>query len=133
MGKGSGQQSDSCHVFAFDCAPAFDQLFRDVWSECGALPGRKFLVVDEPQEHVDPNTMPPGFWQIIDTGRWHWLDLAFTCQSLNRIHNGVRVQLTHVPAFNHADERAERGVRGAAGRGGKMHSAACWSRHASAA
>ena len=89
-----------------DRAAAFDQFCRDVWSLCAALPGRKFLVVDELQEYVDPNTMPPGFWKIIDTGRWHRLDLAFTCQSLNRIHNGVRVQLTHVSAFNHTDERA---------------------------
>ncbi len=89
-----------------DRAAAFDAFCAGAWAVAKSLPGTKLLLIDELQLHVDTNTMPAGFWQVMDTGRWHRLDLAFTCQSFNRIHNGVRLHLTHVSAFNHTDERA---------------------------
>lgn len=89
-----------------DRAAAFDRFCATVFDVCDALPGRKFLLVDEIQDYVTTNVMPEGFWTVIDTGRWHRLDLAFTCQYFNQIHNGLRGQLTHVSAFNHTEKRS---------------------------
>lgn len=72
------------------------------------LEGRKIFVVDEIQTWVNTYALPPAFRVIVDKGRWHRLDLAFTCQTFNTLHNGLRNQLTEVAAFAHTDETATR-------------------------
>lgn len=88
----------------------FDWFADVVFTASEWLEGSKVFAVDEIQTWVDQYTMPPAFRTIADKGRWYRLDLAFTCQSFNTIHNGLRNQLTEVAAFAHSDATATRSL-----------------------
>ena len=70
------------------------------------LPGRKFFVVDELQDHTDGNKIPPVLKDIVQKGRRRGLDSAFISQAPNLLHNAVRGQLSEVTCFQMVDDRA---------------------------
>lgn len=99
-----------CYQPQSDDGGEFNWFCDVVFTACEWLEGVKVLAVDEIQTWVDQYTMPPAFRTIADKGRWYRLDLAFTCQSFNTIHNGLRNQLTEVAAFAHSDATATRSL-----------------------
>lgn len=70
------------------------------------LPGRKFFVVDELQDHTDGNKIPPVLKDIVQKGRRRGLDSVFISQAPNLLHNAVRGQLSEVTCFQMVEDRA---------------------------
>jgi hypothetical protein len=73
---------------------------------CETLPGRKVLMIDELQEHIDGHKIPPELSSLVWRGRRRGLDSIFIGQSPNLLNNRVRLQLTEVVCFQLTDERA---------------------------
>lgn len=89
-----------------DSAEAFDWFADTAFALTEHMEGRKFFLADEIQSWVTPRVIPPGFHAVIQKGRWHGLDLAFTCQTFNELHNTLRAQVTKAAAFAHIDATA---------------------------
>lgn len=106
----TGIESGFCFLQGDGSPEEFDWFCSVAFAASEWLDGRKVFVVDEIQTWVDQWTMPPAFRTIADKGRWYRLDLAFSCQSFNTIHNGLRNQLTEVAAFAHSDATATRSL-----------------------
>ena len=86
--------------FAFFC--------RYVMEVCRVLNGPKLLAVDEMQNVTDPGPggIPQAFSEIIDEGRRHEIDCLFIAQTVNRVNDRVRAQLTEITTFCHTDRLA---------------------------
>lgn len=89
-----------------DTAEAFNWFADTAFALTAHMEGRKFFVADEIQSWVTSRQIPEGFHAVIQKGRWHGLDLAFTCQTFNELHNNLRAQVTRAAAFAHIDATA---------------------------
>lgn len=89
-----------------DSAEAFDWFADTAFALAEHIEGRKFFVADEVQSWVTPREIPAGFHAVIQRGRHHRLDVAFTCQTFNELHNSLRAQITKAAAFAHIDATA---------------------------
>lgn len=96
---------DPSQMFPGDNAAGFDWFARWSFFASHKIPGRKIFVADELQKFTDGNRLPHGLALVLDTGRRYGLDAAFACQAPNRIHNGVRSQLTELVAFKLIEAR----------------------------
>jgi hypothetical protein len=77
-----------------------------VLAVCQTLNGRKLLACDELQKLISNSREPAELLAVLDTGRRYQLDAFFISQAPNRIHNGVRNQLTYVYTFRQSDANA---------------------------
>lgn len=83
------------------------QFFCDyVFSVSQVLNGRKLFICDELQKVTRVAVEPVELLSILDTGRRFQVDCFFISQAPNRIHNGVRNQLTYVITFRQSDKNA---------------------------
>jgi hypothetical protein len=73
---------------------------------CERMPGRKILMIDELQEHIDGHRIPSELSSVVWRGRRRGLDSIFIGQSPNLLNNRVRLQLTEVVCFQLTDDRA---------------------------
>lgn len=84
--------------FAFFC----DYIF----AVSQQLNGRKLLACDELQMLISNSSEPAELLAVLDAGRRYQLDFIAISQAPNRIHNGVRNQLTKVWTFRQSDANA---------------------------
>lgn len=68
--------------------------------------GRKLFCCDELQKLTNNSEEPAELLCILDTGRRYELDCFFISQAPNRIHNGIRNQLTEIYTFRQSDKNA---------------------------
>jgi hypothetical protein len=97
----------------FDCTPLFPGdrpegfafFCRYVLCVSRALHGTKLLAVDELQAVQTTGTagLPQSFSELLDEGRRQEIDCLFISQSVNRVHDRVRVQLSEIVTFCHTD------------------------------
>jgi hypothetical protein len=93
----SGELADRPDAFAFFC--------RYVLCVSRTLHGTKLLAVDELQAVQTTGTagLPQSFSELLDEGRRQEIDCLFISQSVNRVHDRVRVQLSEIITFCHTD------------------------------
>lgn len=87
-------------AFAFFCA--------FVLNVCRVLHGPKLFAVDEIQtvQSTGNGNLPGALSQLMDEGRRQEIDSLFISQSVNRVHDRIRVQLTEIFTFCHTDRLA---------------------------
>lgn len=85
---------------------AFALWLEVVFEICKTVSGRKLIVCDELQKLTGTRGEPTEFLTILDTGRRFQTDLFCISQAPNRIHNGIRNQLTKVYTFRQSDSNA---------------------------
>ena len=77
-----------------------------VFSSAQCVGGRKLFCCDELQKLTSNKDEPAELLALLDTGRRFQVDCLFISQAPNRIHNGIRNQLTYVYTFRQSDENA---------------------------
>ena len=97
---------DPVALFPGKSADGFRFFCDYVFSVSETLKGRKMFCCDELQKLTSNTEEPAELMAILETGRRYQLDCLFISQSPNRIHNGIRNQLTEVYTFRQSDERA---------------------------
>lgn len=70
---------------------------------CSVTPGHKLLVVDEFQEYVSPNYVPPHLKRIIQRGRRYGCDLLAIGQTPSECGPKLRTQLTTLVTFQFSE------------------------------
>lgn len=93
-------------MFPGDNAAGLEFFARYAYAVAGALPGRKFFVVDELGRYTSGNDVPPPLKLIAQAGRRVGLDGVFMAQQPNELHNTIRCQLSEVVCFQLTDETA---------------------------
>ena len=88
----------STEAFAFYC--------DFVMAVAEKVKGRKIFACDELQKLTGTRREPIEFLAMLDTGRRFQVDVIAISQSPNRIHNGIRNQLTKVFTFRQSDANA---------------------------
>ena len=81
--------------YAGDIPNVFQMFCEWVLFACDNLTGKKMFVCDEIQKVTDPLKPMEFCGVIMDASRRKQLDSAFGCQATNRIHNGIKGQMTH--------------------------------------
>jgi hypothetical protein len=93
---------DPSHLFALP-EPAV-KFFAEFAMEASLrLPGRKFFVVDELQEHCTGHAVPDEIKILVWRGRRRGLDSVFLAQAPNLLHNAILGQLTEMVLFRLVD------------------------------
>lgn len=88
-------------------SPGGFEFFCDyVLAVSAELNGRKLFCCDELQKLIGNSREPEELLAVLDTGRRYQIDCFFISQAPNRIHNGVRNQLTYVYTFRQSDDTA---------------------------
>ena len=77
-----------------------------VFSISTEVKGRKILACDELQKLTCTREEPQELLTVLDTGRRYQVDALMISQAPNRIHNGIRNQLTQVYTFRQSDTNA---------------------------
>ena len=70
------------------------------------IKGRKLFCCDELQKLTGTRAEPEELLALLDTGRRYQIDVYAISQAPNRIHNGIRNQLTRVYTFRQSDANA---------------------------
>ena len=77
-----------------------------VWEICGSMPGTKIFAVDELQQFLGTQTLPPELAAVLEDGRIRGLDAVLISSQPNIIHNRIRNQITEVAAFKTEEKNA---------------------------
>ena len=85
---------------------AFKFFCDFVFAISETVKGRKLFCCDELQKLTNNSEEPAELLCILDTGRRYELDCFFISQAPNRIHNGIRNQLTEIYTFRQSDKNA---------------------------
>jgi hypothetical protein len=104
--KGGLVVFDPIKMFPGQSAEGFEAYCKFVFQSCEVLKGRKIFCCDELQKLTNNREEPADLLGILDTGRRYQLDCFFISQAPNRIHNGIRNQLTQVYTFRQSDSNA---------------------------
>ncbi len=96
---------DPTPLFPGDRPEGFAFFCRYVLCVSRTLHGTKLLAVDELQAVQTTGTagLPQSFSELLDEGRRQEIDCLFISQSVNRVHDRVRVQLSEIITFCHTD------------------------------
>jgi hypothetical protein len=97
---------DPVEMFPGKSADGFEFFCDYVLAVSAQLNGRKIIGCDELQKLISNRDEPQELLAVLDTGRRYQLDAFFISQAPNRIHNGVRNQLTFVYTFRQSDANA---------------------------
>ena len=96
---------DPTPLFPGDRPGGFAFFCRYVLNLSRLLDGVKLLAVDELQtvSGSGPGGIPKSLSEIMEEGRRQEIDCLFIAQSVNRVNDRVRVQLTEIITFCHTD------------------------------
>jgi hypothetical protein len=97
---------DPLPMFPGQSAEGFEAFCQFVFQACEVIRGRKIFCCDELQKLTSNRDEPADLLAILDTGRRYQLDCFFISQAPNRIHNGIRNQLTQIYTFRQSDQNA---------------------------
>lgn len=97
---------DPVHEFPGQFAEGFAFFCDFVFASAQCVGGRKLFCCDELQKLTANRTEPQELLGLLDTGRRYQVDCLFISQAPNRIHNGIRNQLTYVYTFRQSDTNA---------------------------
>lgn len=99
---------DPTPLFPGDRPEGFAFFCRYVLTICRVLHGPKMFAVDELQavQGTGIGGLPQSFTELMDEGRRQEIDCLFISQTVNRVNDRVRTQLTEIVTFNHTDRLA---------------------------
>lgn len=91
-------------MFAADFNEGFAFFCRWTLNVCRCIQGPKVLAVDEVWRYAPAgSSLPAAFQEILNVGRREEIDLHFIAQRANKVHDGIRAQLTEIITFQHSD------------------------------
>ncbi len=105
-GKGGYVVFDPSKLFPGKSSEGLAFFADFVFAVSQQMNGRKILFCDELQLLTSNNAEPAELLAVLDAGRRYQLDFISISQAPNRIHNGVRNQLTKVYTFRQSDANA---------------------------
>jgi hypothetical protein len=95
---------DPARMFAADFEAGFAFFCRWLLNVSRCLNGPKVFAVDEVWRYAPSGSgLPPAFQEILNVGRREEIDLLFIAQRANKVHDGIRAQLTEIITFQHSD------------------------------
>lgn len=97
---------DPVKMYPGRSAEGFNFFCDFVMAVAEKIKGRKLFACDELQKLTGTRAEPLEFLALLDTGRRYQVDVIAISQSPNRIHNGIRNQLTKVFTFRQSDSNA---------------------------